>query len=348
MKPLQTQAKPRIQFIDLAKGICIILVIAHHLVEMSPFYKFASCFHVPVFFCLSGLFFKPTTSIAEFLHKKVNMILLPLVGWYLIAYVINVAAHGMFTDLNERLAHITDIFTHTYFYDIPLWFLLVLFEMNIILTLLYNVLRNQVAVGVAVLALMFTGWYLSAVWVDNVMHIASAFSCLPFFYIGCLLKYTPLMRQDVTRRQMLGTAAIAVGLLTIGSLCAFMPERMARMSYCYNYLWHEHIWLIYLTTVTLMLGVIFACKSIGDIPLVSYLGRYSLIVLVTHDVLGDIGSRLLYMGFGDTLDFETRCWINFAIVTLSMFIVIPLCRRYLPYISAQRQLPIQSALQRLG
>lgn len=335
--------KPRIEFVDLAKGICIILVIAHHLVEMSPIYKFASCFHVPVFFCLSGLFFKPSGNVSEFFHKKLNMILIPFVGWYLIGFVINRVGHMMYDDLAERVMHIEDVFTHTYFFDIPLWFLLTLFWMNVLMTLIYRATSNRYVITGVVIGLMSVGWAMSRASVFNFMHMASALSCLPFFYLGCLLKSTPLMRADISRPKVFAAAATA---LTVGCLAAFVPDRMPRMSYCYNYLWHDSAPLIYLCTISLVIGVILLCKGIGRVPVLVWFGRYSLIVLVTHNILGDIGSKLLYEYAGGTLSLTARSYINFTVVTMLMFAVIPLCRRYLPHLSAQRQLPISTWLTR--
>ena len=65
----------RIEFIDLAKGICIILVVLLHIVPSAniPELRFI---RIPLYFILSGLFFKDYGSFRNFLKKKVNNILL--------------------------------------------------------------------------------------------------------------------------------------------------------------------------------------------------------------------------------------------------------------------------------
>ena len=52
----------RMEFLDLAKGICIILVVAFHMTKFyhldMPAANFFKSFRLPLYFFLSGLFFK--------------------------------------------------------------------------------------------------------------------------------------------------------------------------------------------------------------------------------------------------------------------------------------------------
>ncbi len=51
--------KTRIEFIDLAKGVCILLVVIVHVIpELDTPLEFLACLRMPLYFCLSGLFFK--------------------------------------------------------------------------------------------------------------------------------------------------------------------------------------------------------------------------------------------------------------------------------------------------
>ena len=71
--------KERIQYIDLAKGICILLVVVDHISNEGYFsagdYPLNEIFEqmrMPLYFILSGLFFKDYTGgIKEFLLRKV-------------------------------------------------------------------------------------------------------------------------------------------------------------------------------------------------------------------------------------------------------------------------------------
>lgn len=64
----------RIEYIDLAKGICIMLVVLLHVFgDMSgTVIKIMNLFRMPLYFVLSGLFFKQYEGFYSFLKKKTN------------------------------------------------------------------------------------------------------------------------------------------------------------------------------------------------------------------------------------------------------------------------------------
>ena len=69
----------RIEYIDLAKGICIMLVVLLHVFgDMSgTVIKIMNLFRMPLYFVLSGLFFKQYEGFYSFLKKKTNKLLIP-------------------------------------------------------------------------------------------------------------------------------------------------------------------------------------------------------------------------------------------------------------------------------
>ncbi len=54
---MQTAVKKRIDFIDTAKGVCIILIVLGHVGIPISFVGMSSM-RTPLYFILSGLFFK--------------------------------------------------------------------------------------------------------------------------------------------------------------------------------------------------------------------------------------------------------------------------------------------------
>ena len=71
-------AKERIAYIDFMKGLCILLIVMGHVEGFSydsimPGLNYAlKSFRIPMYFFLSGLFFKTYGEFSEFLRKKVN------------------------------------------------------------------------------------------------------------------------------------------------------------------------------------------------------------------------------------------------------------------------------------
>ena len=63
----------RIDFVDLTKGVCIILVVMTHIggaFEQLDRSSMLSCFRMPLYFFISGVFFKPYEALSGFLLSK--------------------------------------------------------------------------------------------------------------------------------------------------------------------------------------------------------------------------------------------------------------------------------------
>ena len=123
----------RIEFIDCAKGICIILVVYHHAVSYVgtslPFDHILQCFRMPLYFMLSGLFFKPYNNYIEFLVKKLNRLLIPFLFFFCFTSILLpfILTGGT---INIRVIAKTLIIED--FFNLPIWFLLCLFNTNLL------------------------------------------------------------------------------------------------------------------------------------------------------------------------------------------------------------------------
>ncbi|MBR6489715.1 MAG: acyltransferase family protein, partial [Muribaculaceae bacterium] len=82
--------KQRIAYIDFMKGLCIILVVAFHI-STTAFGDRANFmlqqFRIPMYFFLSGLFFKLYDGFFDFARRKINNIIIPLIFFLLLGAV---------------------------------------------------------------------------------------------------------------------------------------------------------------------------------------------------------------------------------------------------------------------
>lgn len=67
----------RIQFVDMAKGLTILLVIVGHIDTVSVLKVSIYSFHMPLFFILSGYFIKTSESISESFRKMFRALIVP-------------------------------------------------------------------------------------------------------------------------------------------------------------------------------------------------------------------------------------------------------------------------------
>lgn len=148
--------KSRINWIDFGKGLAIFLVLTGHvLLGLYQSEKFPSwdnvlllivaqlyIFHIPVFFALSGYFFKPLSNIKEFLDyaKKKTIILgIPYIFYSIVHFCLQKVAGA-----TVRVP--TTIFDLINIYKQPLgvsWYIYVLWSILIIYGLLSIVIKNR-------------------------------------------------------------------------------------------------------------------------------------------------------------------------------------------------------------
>ena len=124
----------RIQYIDIAKGIGILLVVLGHndLQAYHPMlHRFIYAFHMALFFFLSGIFFKPERPFKEIFARRFSGLMKPLIFIILFIYSVSVLFGKMsFAAAGGRLLK-SLYMTGPYLNWVQLWFLPVLFLINI-------------------------------------------------------------------------------------------------------------------------------------------------------------------------------------------------------------------------
>ena len=310
----------RIEFIDLAKGVCIILVVAFHT-ELTAHLVYLKALRMPLYFILSGLFFKDYGSFIVFLEKKVNRILIPALFFFLLFIVFQLIVTRRM-DLSEFISPVLT----PQMPNLPVWFLICLFWINVIFCLISIYVKQPVIRAAVVGVCGIAGWLLSMKDIYLPLYISAALSALPFFYIGYLLRKIPLLYKNKYDRFNL---PLSILLLGIPSAYCLMEEAVY-ISFRTN-LVQGNMAVIYLVSLSLVIGLLLLCKAVGWLPVVSYLGRYSIIVLGLH---GIVISWICY----------PVCWLArieatpavlFAMSMCICWIAIPLCRKMVPAFTAQ-------------
>ncbi len=112
----------RLEWIDIAKGIAIILVVLGHATGASIMGKYIYSFHMPLFFIISGMCFsKGKYDFPTFLQKRFKQLFLPSIYLTVVSIILMKLAHHAY-DLSELLKGLPS----------GLWFLPVLFFVEII------------------------------------------------------------------------------------------------------------------------------------------------------------------------------------------------------------------------
>ncbi|MEG1563931.1 MAG: acyltransferase family protein, partial [Bacteroides sp.] len=158
----------RIDFVDLTKGLCIILVVMAHVggaLNKLDSHSMISCFRMPLYFFISGIFFKSYEGLFGFFLRKVNKLIIPFIffylGAFLLKYIIWIIAPGTF-HLPVYWSELLLVFQgHELIkFNPPIWFLIALFNCNLLFYLLHF-LRDKHLKSMFALTILLgaTGFY---------------------------------------------------------------------------------------------------------------------------------------------------------------------------------------------
>ena len=135
----------RIQYIDIARGIGILLVVLGHndFALVSPFvYQVIYSFHMPLFFFLSGFFINPSVGFWEFVKRRFNSLLKPYLFTIFMIYFVSVSFEKM--SFQTALFRITkSLYGSGYYLDwVQLWFLPHLFVVSLYAYIFLNLVNK--------------------------------------------------------------------------------------------------------------------------------------------------------------------------------------------------------------
>lgn len=326
---METIQKKRIEFIDLAKGVCIILVVMGHcgaMVEIPGM----SVVRMPLYFILSGLFFKTYGGFWNFTIKKTNKILIPFLFFYLLGCIAYYAIKFIAPDLLITEARgLWDMFDNRQFFNGPIWFLLCLFWCNLIFAAISINVKSEIVRIIIISVLGTIGYQLGKCDVFVPLFLDVAMTSLPFFCFGYYLKKTSLLYPNKYDKYNIFIFTLFYGLaVAVSSLSDF------RLAFHYN--GFSGALPGYFVAVTSVLAILFLCKMVGRLPIVSYAGRYSIVILCVHHMIYRPVNVVLKSVAGG--EFGGFYWCVFMITLGLSLSFIPLCIRYIPWFVAQKDL----------
>lgn len=207
----QPQTRERLVSMDIAKAVTILLVVIGH--SGSPFDNFIYLFHMPVFFCISGYFYKDNYSQnpLSVVKKRIFSLYLPFVAYEFVF----LALHNVFYNLNiysdkvsyygevgylyGPIDYLKNIFWILTFHNSeqllkPFWFLIVLFVITVLFSLIsyfsqrFGKRYNEVLRGILIALCFIVGMILSHYNIVLSFNTNVGLVAISIFYIGYLYK----------------------------------------------------------------------------------------------------------------------------------------------------------------
>ena len=193
----------RLTYVDILKGFTILWVVWMHM-DLPSFIH--PSVQMPVFFFISGCFFKPRP-FKEFLKKKINTLIVPFLFFWFISYIYFIIKNEFIPvnfNMNEvNWFNVINIWDKYSYGEITiLWFLIALFIIDILWYFVEKYSFQKYFLLVSLLLLYPIGGYLYA---KDIFYplpfipVAHTLTFLPYFVIGTVFgkKFLLICEGDI-------------------------------------------------------------------------------------------------------------------------------------------------------
>ena len=147
MKNGNINSNNHLSWVDLAKGIGVVLVVLGHLIyhhmALTPIAKAIYSFHMPMFFIMSGYVMKKDElSLFRYINRKLFRLIVPTILLSAVLQTVYIGIHGL-DNLGSFISGLFFIEGYIYF-NYPAWFFIVMFE-ALIISKVINLINKSIA-----------------------------------------------------------------------------------------------------------------------------------------------------------------------------------------------------------
>lgn len=310
----------RIEYIDIAKGIGIILVVFGHTLNQHNLpCLYIRSFHMPLFFFISGLCFsfdKYNNSIT-FINKRCRQIVIPLINFILLSILVSISITPQYYPpelLSQRMPG-------------AMWFLLVLFIAEIIYFFFRKYTKNIYTIIIFLIINAFIGILLHRENISLPYNISTVFISIFYYGIGNISR-----RYDLQKIHK----CLCLPLLLLPLILVIFTHDT--LDLVYNYMPScEAIYI--LASLSGLTGIIIFSVYLQNINnkyiknTLLYLGKNTLIVLCLHTIFINLTNVYIHKYISSQ---TTYLLLQQIVVWTSCYISIRIINSYLPFMLGKK------------
>ncbi len=339
----------RLPYLDIVKGLGIILVVLGHIEYISePLRTWISSFHMPVFFIVSGLLIRikheedlPMKSI---LHKKARGILIPYFWFSLLYFVIDIF-NVSFGKISTFDFYKNQIASLTFYGSSVLWFLPALFLACTGFLFLHKKFPKYVSIPLIILlaavSILLEYFCLKPLYEANAqsLPVTSLIDLARVFLRGAIDMSFVCFAYHACPLLTKGDRFSPLQLLT-GIVFFVMNLVLSQVNGCVDthFLKFNNVPLFYLCAILGSVSLILICKNLSPkyLGALMFFGKNSLIVMTTH-----LNTYILYFAILiawqiDTIVTRAKSYIfvfNIMVFTfLFEALIIVIINRFFPFV----------------
>ncbi|MBO7426304.1 MAG: acyltransferase [Clostridiales bacterium] len=278
-------------FIDVAKGLGILMVMCGHVLSKDQgLCPFLYVIHIPLFSILSGFFEKKQDNFVRYVCKTFKRLYIPFVTITCIDYLVYFFTYAKGTDDPVAIWFYLALFGSEIVFNIPIWYLFVLFVIKVASQLFHLIKKEMVKKMVMITVITFGFLYMhsfdSFPVKNRFVAIFSIVPVLTYYCIGYLSKniidcISNCFKKKTVRRKILMVIIMIVSLSVTAVLSQI--NGFAEVFGCM----FGKTPLFIISSISGAFGIMILSSVIASSKkcrprLLSYFGRHSLAVQVTH------------------------------------------------------------------
>jgi len=293
---MHKQQATRVVWIDIFKGIGILLVVIGHILaeqkNCPPLYNIIYMFHMPLFFFISGYLYKQKSNIKLHIKGKVIQLLIP----YTFILLLFIPFNGLSTFLSEPittksvLTYITHLLTGGRNFGGAtgaFWFITCLFFVQTIynfISVKFNSRNVHLIVFTFLLLSYINSVFYPSFWLPGDANVA--LFALPIYHIGHLLHKR---EKDIISKPII---MIIFAVLAIASVFLLPENRMDMKNNMYGI-----PVITLLSSIIMIFFMMYISQKIATIKVISSIlsemGKASLVIMYFHLLFIAILSRFM-------------------------------------------------------
>ena len=288
-------------------------------------------FRMPLFFMLSGMFFKDGMNLKFMLLKKVKTILVPFVFFYLTTSVLLpnvlhlIGYEGLRQSSKLGWMSLFNCFNEKIYSNGVLWFLLALFWLNILLYLIRAISKrffpktDFIMTAIICISCGIAGFSLGVSKMFVPLNFDNALTAMPYFFLGfALYNQTNILKKHYSK----------VTLVTLSCICGLIVILFSPgIGYNMN-LFHRGDFIpLYLCGILGSLGVIFISMIINHSIMLSYYGRNTMVMLCLQMPIIQVVNMFTKINRGGYFSI----FISLIVVLIIFLPIFPVFNKYLPW-----------------
>lgn len=330
----------RIIWVDIAKGIGILLVLIGHISQNQYISSFIYCFHMPLFFIISGYLYSDKQ---HYVKKKIKSILIPYLFFAIISflywYIIERNLRGQDINplnsfLNIWLARGGDA---NYIFNVALWFLPCLLTVELMFHLLVKKIKSIKVLSAIIFLFSIIGYlYAQFHLIRLPFGIDIAFIAIGFYFLGYLWRqkgeiYLKKLNLNIMKRIII----ICICFL----LVVIISQLTGNLNM--NNLQYPFYPLIYILAITGTFMVYLIATSLKENKILQYLGTNTLIIMGIHEPIKRVIIELMERITRIPAEILRTNLIGIIVLTIILSIIcIPfifMIKRYFPFLIGRKK-----------